>query len=91
MGELTSIKALVGRGEVAQAILQLDEIVANGVAPLDEAYYLRGNAYRKQGDWQQALNNYQCAVEINPLSPAAAARRMLLDILNFYNKEIYNP
>ena len=39
----------------------------------DEAYYLRGNAYRKQGNWQQALNNYQYAIDLNPESPAQHA------------------
>ncbi|MDR0895869.1 MAG: tetratricopeptide repeat protein [Prevotellaceae bacterium] len=89
--ELTSIKELVDRGEVARAIRLLDDLVTVGVPPLDEAYYLRGNAYRKQGNWQQALNNYQHAIEINPQSPADQARRMVMDILNFYNKDIYNP
>ncbi|MDR1004344.1 MAG: tetratricopeptide repeat protein [Prevotellaceae bacterium] len=91
MGKLTSIKELVSRGEVTKAILLLDEMLAAGNAPLDEAYYLRGNAYRKQGNWQQALNNYQCAIDINPHSPALQARLMVMNILNFHNKEIYNP
>ena len=56
----------------------------------DEAYYLMGNAYRKLGDWQKALNNYQSAIELNPDSPALQARKMVMDILNFYNKDMYN-
>ena len=56
----------------------------------DEAYYLRGNAYRKQGNWQQALNNYQYAIDLNPESPAQHAYQMAMDILNFYNKDMYN-
>ena len=56
----------------------------------DEVYYLRGNAYRKQGNWQQALNNYQSAIEINPESPALQARKMVMDILEFYHKDMYN-
>ena len=60
------------------------------LAPKDEVYYLRGNAYRKQGNWQQALNNYQSAIEINPESPALQARKMVMDILEFYHKDMYN-
>ena len=56
----------------------------------DEAYYLMGNAYRKLGNWQKALNNYQSAIELNPDSPALQARKMVMDILNFYNKDMYN-
>jgi tetratricopeptide (TPR) repeat protein len=47
-------------------------------------------AYRKQGNWQQALNNYQYAIDLNPESPAQHAYQMAMDILNFYNKDMYN-
>lgn len=53
-------------------------------------YYLLGNAYRKMGNWQQALNNYLEAIERNPESPAVSARDMIMNILNFYNKDMYN-
>ena len=56
----------------------------------DEPYYLLGNAYRKQGNWQLALNNYLEAIERNPDSPAVNAHKMMMDILNFYNKDMYN-
>ena len=49
-----------------------------------------GNAYRKQGNWQLALNNYQYAIDLNPDSPAREAYRMAMDILNFFNKDMYN-
>lgn len=53
-------------------------------------YYLRGNAYRKKGDWKQALDNYQYAIDLNPDSPAVQARTMAIDILNFYHKDMFN-
>ena len=53
--------------------------------------YERGNAFRKQGNWQEAINCYMEAIELNPDSPAAEAKAMLDDILNFYNKDAYNP
>ena len=40
----------------------------------------------QKGDWQNALVNYMEAIELNPDSPAVAAKEMLEDILNFYNK-----
>ena len=93
MEDLITIKELISRGEVTQAIEQLNRLLESNFPQKDTAYYLRGNAgnaYRKQGNWQQALNNYQYAMDINPESPAREARRMVIDILNFYNKDMYN-
>lgn len=56
-----------------------------------EEYYMQGNAHRKQGDWQKALNCYIKAIELDPESPAVEAKEMLDDILNYYCKDIYNP
>ena len=39
---------------------------------------------------KQALNNYLEAIERNPESPAVSARDMIMNILNFYNKDMYN-
>ena len=56
-----------------------------------EEYYQQGNEYRRQGDLQHAINCYMEATAIDPDSPAREARKMLEDILNFYNKDAYNP
>ena len=86
--QLEEIKKAIHLGDVESAIEELNVILKN--TPSDEAYYLLGNAYRKLGNWQEALNNYQEAIAINPESPAHAARQMVLDILNFYNKDMFN-
>ncbi|EHO72190.1 hypothetical protein HMPREF9140_00751 [Prevotella micans F0438] len=56
-----------------------------------EEYFQLGNEYRKKGDWQHALDNYMEAIALNPESPAVEAKKLLEDILNFYNKDAYNP
>ena len=56
-----------------------------------EEYYRKGNEYRRQGNWQMALNNYLEAIALDPESPAVQAKEMLDDILNFYHKDYYNP
>lgn len=56
-----------------------------------EEYYQLGNRYRKEGNWQMAINNYVLAIELDPSSPAVEAKQMLDDILDFYNKDAYNP
>ena len=53
--------------------------------------YERGNSFRKQGNWQEAINCYIAAAELDPESPAVEAKAMLDEILNFYNKDAYNP
>jgi len=56
----------------------------------DELYYLLGNAWRKKGNWQMAMNNYLEAIHRNPESPAAQALEIANEILAFYNKDMYN-
>lgn len=88
--KLTQAKELIGKGEVESAINILNQCIADHEACTDEPFYLLGNAYRKQGNWQMALNNYLEAIEKNPESPAVNAKKMLMDILEFYNKDMYN-
>ncbi len=57
----------------------------------DEEYYRQGNEYRRQGNWQKAIECYAEAVAINPDSPAGKAREMLLNILGYRCKALYNP
>lgn len=54
-------------------------------------YYEQGNAYRRQGNWQKALECYAEAIELNPDSQAVHARDMLNSILGFYSKDALNP
>lgn len=56
-----------------------------------EEYYTIGNNFRRQGNWQEAINNYLEAIRLDPESPAVEAKRMLDDILGFYCKDMYNP
>ena len=57
----------------------------------DEERYKKGNENRRQRDWKHAIDCYLEAIELDPDSPAVEAKRMLDDILNFYNKDAYNP
>ena len=87
---LSNIRKLIQEGELNTAIEQLTAYIQSDTTDNDEPYYLLGNAYRKQGNWQLALNNYLEAMERNPESPAVQAHKMAMDILNFYNKDMYN-
>lgn len=87
--QMETIKQLIADGQTDEAIRLLDAYIAEN-ASSDDAYYLRGNAYRKKGDARQALNNYLAALELNPDSPARIAHNQLISILNFYNKDMFN-
>ena len=56
-----------------------------------EEWYERGNAFRKESKWHDAINCYIQAIELDPESPAVEAKRMLEDIMAYYCKDIYNP
>jgi predicted negative regulator of RcsB-dependent stress response len=84
------IQALLDHYEVDEAITLLDGYRANGGPMDDTLYYLLGNAWRKKGNWQMAMNNYLEAVHRNPESPAQQALDMANEILAFYNKDMYN-
>ena len=86
---MTEIKKMIQEGKLDDAIQLLLLKIENNNND-DEPYYLLGNAYRKKGDWQQAVNNYLEAISRNPESPAVNARQMIMDILNFYNKDMFN-
>lgn len=88
--KLKDIKRILRTGDVDKAILLLDAVIAAGGCRNADAYYLLGNAFRKKGDWQGALNSYQEAISLDPSSPAVSARGMVMDILEFYNKDMFN-
>ena len=77
---METIKQLITDGKTDEAIRLLDEYIEKNTSS-DEAYYLRGNAYRKKGDIRQALNSD---------SPAQIAHDQLISIMNFYNKDMFN-
>lgn len=53
--------------------------------------YEQGNDFRRKSDWQMAINSYVKALELDEESPAREAKEMIEHILNFYNKDAYNP
>lgn len=89
MSKINEIKELIDSGSTSDAIRKLDNLLE--IDPTnDYLYYLRGNAFRKESNWRKALDNYLEAIAINPESPATEARQMVMDILEFYNKDMYN-
>jgi tetratricopeptide (TPR) repeat protein len=94
MKTIQEIKEMLSRSEGQEALEAANEIVENKSVSgetLANAYYLRGNAYRQQGNVRMALNSYLESMDLDPDGPAAEAYRHIQELLDFYNKDYYNP
>lgn len=92
IADIEKAKTLLDENKIEQAIDFLKTLVEDSQEEnKDVAYYVLGNAYRRGNNWQDAINSYSRAVEINPLSPAKEMRANCIKILDFYNKDMYNP
>ena len=90
MKTIQEIKDMLSRSEGEMALSAANEIVENkGVSreTLAQAYYLRGNAYRQEGNIRMALNSYLEAMDLDPDGPAAEAYRHLQELLAYYHKD----
>lgn len=85
-------ESLVGlSGQEAVRVLT-DYIEANpGSEGLDEALTMRGMKYWGMQNRSAAINDYLAAIKLNPESKAVQALKAANDILDYYNKDLYNP
>ena len=84
------IRELLEAHRPDEAIAEMERYRAAGGVMDDTLFYLLGNAWRKKGNWQMAMNHYLEAVQLNPESPAKQALDIANEILDFYNKDMYN-
>ena len=84
------IQSLLDGNRADEAIALMESYRKDGGRMDDTLFYMLGNAWRKKGNWQMAMNNYLEAVHINPESPAQQALDIANEILSFYNKDMYN-
>ena len=72
-------------GEIEDAIIDLTTAIDSG-NPTDDMYILRGEAYMQSANYQNALEDFNMAIEINPTSSVAFYDRALLNTrLEDYN------
>lgn len=57
----------------------------------EEALTLRGIKYWSAGKRSLAINDYLAAIRINPESNAREALKAANEILDYRNKDLYNP
>ena len=92
IADIEKAKTLLDGNKIKEAIDFLKTLVEDSQEEnKDVAYYVLGNAYRRGNNWQDAINSYSRAVEINPSSPTKEMRANCIKILDFYNKDMYNP
>ena len=90
---IEELKQMLAESKSDQVIAAANQLATTSTdrAVMAQAYYLRGNAYRQQGNMRQAMNSYLEAIELEPDGPAAQAYRTIQEILDFYNHDLYNP
>lgn len=84
-----TIKKLIAEGHISEAINLAENCMGQGNDAM--LHYLMGNAYMKQGNRKAAMNAYRLSEQLDPESPAAETRKMIDNIMAFYNKDLYNP
>ena len=56
-----------------------------------ELLFVRGKLMWKLGHKADAMSDYAAAAQIDPASPAVTALEMARNVMDFYNKDMYNP
>lgn len=90
MKTLEEIKEVAPGLDGAEVVKLLDEYISRNPDD-DEAYTMRGMKHFSLGMRKEAIEDYMKAVQLNPDSRAGQALRATYDILNYYNKDLYNP
>jgi tetratricopeptide (TPR) repeat protein len=86
---LKSAREALDTGELELALSMLDneKLIDNS-----EAHFIRGEIYYKWQKLGDSLNSFQKVLDIAPENENAKTYVVMIkNILNFYNKELYNP
>lgn len=91
--EIEQLKESVKGLPAEEAVKTLTDFIDRneGAPGLDEAYTMRGMKYWGLQKRSQAINDYLAASRLNPESKAVQALKAANDILDYYNKDLYNP
>lgn len=89
-GTPADVKALVKGLTPAEALAKLDGYIASH-PDCEEAYITRGLKQWSLGNRAGAINDYLTAIRLNPQSRAKEALKAVNEILDYRNKDLYNP
>lgn len=90
MKDLQQIKEKLQADFITEAIEDLNLFISENPNS-EEAFFLRGNAYRRLNNWKMAVSDYSCAKQLNPNGAGARAYDAAIEVLNFFNTDNFNP
>lgn len=76
--------------DMAERLQTLSDCLAKDGSD-ESALIERGRLYWALGRRSEAINDYLAAQRINPDGKASELLKATYEILNFYNKDLYNP
>lgn len=76
--------------EIEREIATLSACISGGKASAD-TYFRRGRLFWKLDRKGDAISDYEQAIALDPECGAAEALRLSREVMNFYNKDLYNP
>lgn len=90
---ITELKDTVRGLSGDEAVKVLSDYIEShqGTSDLDEALTMRGMKYWGMQKRKEAINDYLAAIRLNPDSRAVMALKATNEILDYYNKDLYNP
>lgn len=88
---LDEIKSAAASGTNSEETLQALTDYIGAHPDSDEALTERGLLNWAMGRRSAAINDYLAAIKLNPSSKSKQAIQSAYAILNYYNKDLYNP
>ncbi len=91
MKTLQEIRSLIASGVSSEEAITLLDAYIQANPRDDEALTMRGMIYWSMNKRSKAINDYLAAIDTNPDSKARMTLKSANDILDYYNKDLYNP
>lgn len=85
----SKVEQMISAGKYDEALTAFDGAIAKGGDA--ELFYQRGRLLWKLGRKTDAMSDYGRAVELDPDSQAAVALKMAREVMEFFNRDLYNP
>lgn len=84
------IAILINNNDLNGAVHLLDKAIDETPDSAD-AYFERGKLHWRLGNRREAINDYTRASRLDPDSPASEALKHSMEIMSFFNPDLYNP